>query len=95
MASDLVTLSWCLGEIRQALNQAEQLLERHLHSEEGDLAALRAARSQLHQAHGALQVVDIEGVSLLTQESEALLDAVERGDVAFGVDIVSRLGQAA
>jgi chemosensory pili system protein ChpA (sensor histidine kinase/response regulator) len=95
MASDLVTLSWCLGEIRQALNQAEQLLERHLHAEEGDLAALRAARSQLHQAHGALQVVDIEGVSLLTQESEALLDAVERGDVVFGVDVVSRLGQAA
>ncbi|MBP8307214.1 MAG: Hpt domain-containing protein [Burkholderiaceae bacterium] len=95
MASDLVTLSWCLGEIRQALNQAEQLLERHLHAEEGDMAGLRAARSQLHQAHGALQVVDVEGVSLLTQESEALLDAVERGDVVFGVDVVSRLGQAA
>ena len=68
MASDLVTLSWCLGEIRQALTQAEQLLEKQLHAEEGDLASLRAARACLHQAHGALQVVDIEGVALLTQE---------------------------
>ncbi len=95
MASDLVTLSWCLGEIRQALNQAEQLLERQLHAEEGDFTGLRAARALLHQAHGALQVVDVQGVSLLTQESEALLDAVERGDVPFGADIVSRLGKAA
>ena len=30
MAVDVVTLSWCLGEIREALAQTERLLERQL-----------------------------------------------------------------
>ncbi len=31
---DLVTLSWCLGEIREALTHTESLLERQLKSVE-------------------------------------------------------------
>jgi chemosensory pili system protein ChpA (sensor histidine kinase/response regulator) len=92
--ADLVTLSWCLGEIREALAQTDRLLERQLASEDDDLASLRSARASLHQAHGALQVVAIEGVPLLTQEAERLLDAVERGEVLLSGKLVSRLSRA-
>ena len=94
MAVDLVMLSWCLGEIRQALTQSAQLLEQRLQAEQGDFGGMAAARSALHQAHGALQIVDVDGAVLLTQESEALLDAIERGEVALNAGVVSRLDQA-
>ncbi|HWS76030.1 MAG TPA: Hpt domain-containing protein, partial [Quisquiliibacterium sp.] len=94
MAADLVTLSWCLGEIREALAQTDRLLERQLASEDDDFASLRAARASLHQAHGALQVVAIEGAPLLTQEAERLLDAVERGEVPLSGRVVSKLARA-
>ena len=94
MAPDLVTLSWCLGEIRESLAQADRHLGRQLESGSDDFSSLRAARASLHQAHGALQVVAIDGVPLLTQEAEHLLDAVERADVALNGDVVSRLQRA-
>jgi chemosensory pili system protein ChpA (sensor histidine kinase/response regulator) len=94
MAADLVTLSWCLGEIREALAQTERLLERQLASEEDDLGPLRSARAALHQAHGALLVVGIEGVPLITEEAERLLDAAERGEVAVNGRLASRLSRA-
>jgi chemosensory pili system protein ChpA (sensor histidine kinase/response regulator) len=91
---DLVTLSWCLGEIREALGQTEALLEKLLESDAADESSLRMARTALHQAHGALLVVDVPGVSVLTEEAEALLDAVERGQVKINSDVVSRLSAA-
>ena len=94
MASDLVTLSWCLGDIRLSLTHAEQLLLKQLQAGPGDLEPLRAARAGLHQAHGALQIVDLDGVSLVTQEAEAVLDAVDRGEIVLGAETVSWLGQS-
>ncbi len=94
MAADLVTLSWCLGEIREALAQTERLLERQLGSEDDDLGPLRAARAALHQAHGALQVVGIDGAPLITEEAERLLDAAERGEVTLNGRLASRLSRA-
>jgi chemosensory pili system protein ChpA (sensor histidine kinase/response regulator) len=79
--TDLTALSWCLGEIRESLGRAEASLEQQLQSGEEDLSRLRAARSWLHQAHGALQVVDLEGVAVVTQEAEGLLDRIERGEL--------------
>ncbi len=67
MSADLVTLSWCLGEIREAFAQAERHIEAQLESDSEDRAALRAARAAVHQAHGARQVVAIDGVPLVTQ----------------------------
>jgi len=94
MSPDLVTLSWCLGEIREALAQTERLIERHLQSDPENSSSLRAARATLHQAHGALQVVSVEGASLITQEAENLLEAVERGQVPLTGEVASRLARA-
>ncbi len=94
MTPDLVTLSWCLGEIREALAQADRLLERQLQSDADDFSSVRAARAALHQANGALQVVAIDGAPLIVREAEALLDQVERGELAFGAEPASRVSRA-
>ncbi|HVL58872.1 MAG TPA: hybrid sensor histidine kinase/response regulator, partial [Burkholderiaceae bacterium] len=89
---DLIALSWCLAEIREALARAEAALVRYLNAP--DEGSLRAASVHLHQAHGALQIVDLDGVSVLTQEAEAIVDRVERGEIAFNANVVTRLSQA-
>ena len=94
MTPDLVTLSWCLGEIREALAQADRLLERQLQSDDDALSSIRAARSALHQAGGALQVVAIDGAALIVQEAETLLECVERGELGFGAEVASRVSRA-
>ncbi len=92
--TDLTALSWCLGEIRESLARSEDELERQLQSGEQGFTRLRAARSSLHQAHGALQIVDLEGVTVVTQEIEGLLDRCERGDRALDADVVRAVTRA-
>jgi chemosensory pili system protein ChpA (sensor histidine kinase/response regulator) len=92
--SDLTALSWCLGEIRESLARAEAALEAHLQDGGDDLSRVRSARTWLHQAHGALRIVDLGGVAAVTQEAEQLLDRAERGELALGGDAVGRLGSA-
>ena len=93
MSAELVTLSWCLGEIREAFAQTERHIEAQLGCASDDRSALRAARAAVHQAHGALQVVSIDGVPLVTQEAEQLLDAIERGQVTLDEDIAALLAR--
>ncbi|MFO1300122.1 MAG: Hpt domain-containing protein [Burkholderiaceae bacterium] len=93
-APDLATLSWCLGEIRESLAASEAKLREQLAGADAqgdDLSGLRAARASLHQAHGALAVVDVPGVSLLSGEAETLLDLVERGQVRLSRELVDRV----
>ncbi|MFO0461772.1 MAG: Hpt domain-containing protein [Burkholderiales bacterium] len=92
--TDLTALSWCLGEIRESLARAEASLEQQLQSGDEDLSRLRAARSWLHQAHGALQVVDLEGVTVVTQEAEGLLDRIERGEMRLDGDVARAMVRA-
>ncbi|VTU40551.1 Chemotaxis protein CheA [Variovorax sp. PBS-H4] len=58
---DLGPLAWVLGEIQKSLDNASKTLKRFARegggSAEADLAPLRLARQQLHQAVGALQMV--------------------------------------
>ncbi len=84
---DVSALSWCLPEIQTALEKAVHCVRLQLQASrnlEGDPEAaersqLRAAQSALHQAHGALAVVDISGLSKLTEEAERLLNSVAEG----------------
>lgn len=64
--TDLGPLSWVKGEIDLALGRSLDALSR---AAEGDEFQLRAAQTHLHQAHGALSIVGLDG---LTQFSEAL-----------------------
>jgi chemosensory pili system protein ChpA (sensor histidine kinase/response regulator) len=72
---DAGPLSWVMDEIREALARSKAVLTA-IPAEDGvDRATtLRQARTHLHQAHGALQMVDLDGVSTLTQAVEELFD---------------------
>ena len=77
---DTGPLSWVMEEIRTALARTSALA---LSSAGLDADALRQAAKVLHQAHGALQVVDIAGAPLLTEAIEDLLTrAADRALVA-------------
>jgi chemosensory pili system protein ChpA (sensor histidine kinase/response regulator) len=82
-AFDTGPLSWVIGEIRDALAAAGSAL--------GDAAArslpaqptlLLHAKTHLHQAHGALQMVDVAGVGVLAGAAERVLDRFKDGTLA-------------
>lgn len=91
---DLATLSWCIGEIRESLANCERRLRERLQAADDGGDALAAARAALHQAHGALAVVDVAGVSIVTGEAEQLLDRVVGGQVALDAPLVERFASA-
>jgi len=69
---DVAPLSWVIDEIRTALHAATQGL-REFQATKLKNESLRAARDQVHQATGALQLLDLRGVALLTDAVEQLL----------------------
>ena len=73
---DTGPLSWVIGEIRDALERSgSALFDAAARSLEAQPTLLLHAKTHLHQAHGALQMVDVEGVGLLTAAAERALDA--------------------
>ncbi|MCD6681098.1 MAG: Hpt domain-containing protein [Burkholderiaceae bacterium] len=85
-AADLSALSWCIGEIRESLAGCERELRAALREGGGEGAGsprLAAARSALHQAHGALSIVDLAGVTTVTGEAETVLERASRGQLAL------------
>jgi len=72
VAHDLAPLAWVLGEIRTALNQATIGAQTFLGAKH-DIEALRGARAQIHQANGALQVLNLRGVVQVLDAVEQLL----------------------
>ncbi len=85
---DTGPLSWVMGEIREALNRSKASV-REAVTQEPDVQAtsIRHAKSYLHQAHGALQIVDVDGVSIITETVEDLLERIEAGQLALGPDL--------
>ena len=66
-AADLGPLAWVLDETRKSIESASKLLKRFAHESEAargvdiasvDASQLRLARQQLHQAVGALEMVE-------------------------------------
>ncbi|MBK6632362.1 MAG: Hpt domain-containing protein [Betaproteobacteria bacterium] len=78
---DLGPLSWVKGEIDLALGRAHEALGKFVDNP-GDSAQLKFARTHLHQAHGALSIVGLDGVTQLSEAIEQLLSDVEVGQVA-------------
>ena len=80
---DTGPLSWVMEEIRNALARTSALT-LSASGLDADAAAdtLRQAAKVLHQAHGALQVVDIAGAPLLTEAIEDLLTRAADGELA-------------
>ena len=78
---DLGPLSWVKGEIDLALGRASEALGKFAENP-GDSAQLKFARTHLHQAHGALSIVGLDGVTQVSEAAEQLLSEVEGGQVA-------------
>ncbi|WP_019141924.1 Hpt domain-containing protein [Noviherbaspirillum massiliense] len=90
---DAGPLSWVMGEVREALNLSKNALNEALAQDaETRVTALRHAKNYLHQAHGALQVVDIDGVAIITETVEDLLDRVDASQVELTQDLVQTIG---
>jgi chemosensory pili system protein ChpA (sensor histidine kinase/response regulator) len=70
MEFDIGPLTWVKGEMDNAMEAARTALA-DWNGE--DTNPLKAAAAHLHQVYGALQIVDLQGVSLVTSEVERLL----------------------
>ena len=77
---DLGPLTWVKGEIDLALERAEEALGHYV--AEGDATQLKFCRTHVHQVHGALSMVGLDGVTQVTESLEGLLEAIEEGRLA-------------
>lgn len=92
---DTGPLSWVMVEIREALNRSKTALYEALAEDaETQTTALRHAKTYLHQAHGALQIVDVDGVAIITETVEDLLERTESGQLALTEDVVQAIANA-
>ena len=83
---DIGPLSWVKGEIDLALERAGLSLASHTVDPAGD--GLQKARTSMHQAHGALAIVGLDGITEFARAIEQLLAALADGgtpDVAAAV----------
>ena len=72
---DTGPLSWVMGEIREALGKSNNALaEASQRTDEAQESSLKHAKAFLHQAHGALQMVDVDGMGVMTAAAEEALD---------------------
>lgn len=79
---DLSTLAWVHDELRRSLESAHKALRRHLKEADAlagsdvdrvDPALLQAARAQLHQGVGALEMIGLPGPARVLRASEAVV----------------------
>ncbi len=71
-SQDVAPLAWVIDEIRTSFGLALTAMRSFLGNKQ-DLDSLRAARNQIHQANGALELLDLRGVALVTEAIEQLL----------------------
>ena len=68
---DAAPLAWLAGEIRAATDAAVAGIRQFL-GDKGDAEALRRATAQVHEAGGALRMLDLRGAALLLESVESL-----------------------
>ncbi len=78
--SDIGPLSWVKGEIDLALGRAHEALGRFTENPD-DADQIRFARTHLHQAHGALSIVGLDGITQFSEAIEQLLLEIESGQI--------------
>ncbi|HJW26775.1 MAG TPA: Hpt domain-containing protein [Rhodocyclaceae bacterium] len=89
---DLGPLTWVKGEIDLALERAEEALRQS--AANADPTQLKFCRTHVHQVHGALSIVGLDGVTQVTESLEALLSAIEEGKVAGSPEAFAAVEQA-
>lgn len=92
---DTGPLSWVIGEISGALTRSKIALgEALMQDAETASTTLRHAKAYLHQAHGALQMVDVDGVVIITETVEDLFDRFESGQLQLDDSSVQAITHA-
>ncbi|MGE5171310.1 MAG: Hpt domain-containing protein [Rudaea sp.] len=89
---DVGPLSWVQGEIDEALGRGMAELAA-FRANPAEQAPLKHARSHVHQAAGAIQMVGLDAVVAFSEEIERQLARMEEalaGDVAAQVELVDR-----
>ncbi len=89
---DLGPLSWVQGEIDQSLARALESLATFKASPK-DAIALKHARTHVHQAAGAIQMVGLDAVVAFTDEIERELQRLEEvtaAEMLATVDVIDR-----
>ena len=71
-SQDVAPLAWVIDEIRSAFGHGLAGMRAFLGNKQ-DVDSLRDARNQIHQSNGALQLLDLRGVALVTEAVEQLL----------------------
>ncbi|MBB5319573.1 hybrid sensor histidine kinase/response regulator [Marinobacter oulmenensis] len=90
---DSIALDWVRGEIQDTLTEARHALEAYAGNRD-DAARLRFCLNYLHQVHGTLQMVELYGAALLSEEMEALTRAILEDAVSNTDEAVNVLMQA-
>src|SRR5512143_3749721 len=89
---DLGPLSWVQSEIDQALGRGLEALASFRASGK-DVASLKHARTHIHQATGAIQMVGLDAVAAFTDEIErqlARLEELPRSEAQAACDTIDR-----
>jgi chemosensory pili system protein ChpA (sensor histidine kinase/response regulator) len=87
---DIGPLTWVKGEIDLALDRAGDLLHT---AGNGDKTVISQAAAQLHQAHGALAIVGLEGITQYSEALEQLFTSVESGEVEYTAKVAEAAEQ--
>ncbi|WP_292931107.1 Hpt domain-containing protein [Noviherbaspirillum sp.] len=89
---DTGPLSWVIGEIREALNRSKAAIHDAIAQDaEAQMTSMRHAKTYLHQAHGALQIVDVDGIAIITETVEDLLDRVDAGQLPLSQELAQAI----
>jgi chemosensory pili system protein ChpA (sensor histidine kinase/response regulator) len=74
---DIGPLTWVRGEIDQAQERSRASLRAYA-ANPAESNQIKFAQTHFHQAHGALQIVGLDGVTRLSEELEGLLAELEK-----------------
>jgi chemosensory pili system protein ChpA (sensor histidine kinase/response regulator) len=79
---DTGPLTWVKSEIDLALARAVKALDDYASASagQGDPTQVKFCRTHLHQVHGALTIVGLDGVTRFAEALEGLLERIEQGD---------------
>ncbi|MCS0581955.1 Hpt domain-containing protein [Massilia pinisoli] len=92
---DTGPLSWVIAEIRDALGRSAKALRDAVgRTAEARPTLLLHAKSHLHQAHGALQLVDVAGVERLSEAAEQVIDRFKAATLALDADRAGAVDEA-
>jgi chemosensory pili system protein ChpA (sensor histidine kinase/response regulator) len=90
---DIGPLTWVKSEIDQALERSLTALRAYA-SNPADSNQIRFSQTHFHQAHGALQIVGLDGVTRLSEELDGLLADIAKGGGAPAPEAVTAAEQA-